>query len=68
MPEYTLSGVERTLLLEIEQRAQQAAAAAIAPFNSQSEGILTLICLQQSLQGRVQLSADKTKIAKVEEG
>ena len=60
---YTLSPVETKLLLEIEQRAHQAAVAAMAPFNAQSEGILTLICLQQGMKGRVQLSEDKTKLS-----
>jgi hypothetical protein len=64
--EYTLSDVERKLLLDLNSEAQRASAAAIAPFNAQSQGVLTLIALQQGLAGSWKLSDDKTTLVKQE--
>lgn len=64
MTEYKLSDVERKLLLDLSGQAQQAAAAAIAPFNAQSQGVLTLIALQQGLAGNWKLSDDKSTLVK----
>ncbi len=64
MTEYKLTDVERELLLNLNVQAQQAAAAAVAPFNAQSHGVLTLIALQQGLTGGWTLSDDKTTLTK----
>jgi hypothetical protein len=66
MNEYKLSDVERKLLVDLNGQAQQAAAAAIAPFNKMSEGVLTLIALQQGLAGNWQLTDDKSALVKQE--
>ena len=63
---YTLTDTERKLLLSLEAQAQQAAQATVAPFNAQSQGILTLIGLQQGLVGNWKLSDDKTTLLKQE--
>ncbi len=56
--EYTLSADERNILLEIDQAAH----AALVPFNAQSQAIIRLICRQQKIAGNVNLSADRTKL------
>ena len=66
MTEYKLTETERKLLLDLNSQAQQAADAAIAPFNKMSEGILTLIALQQGLAGNWKLSDDKSTLTKQE--
>jgi hypothetical protein len=62
--EYKLSDVERTLLADIEQAAQQAAQQAVAPFNAQSQAVLSLVYRQQALVGNWKLSDDKTALVK----
>lgn len=64
MTEYKLTDIEQKLLLDLNTQAQRASAAAIAPFNAQSQGVLTLIVLQQGLTGNWKLSDDKATLVK----
>lgn len=64
--ECALTTEERTLLLELQAAAEKAAQEAIAPYDLQARGAITMIFRQRGLAGNWKLSDDKTKLLRVE--